>query len=184
MKYQVGQQIVFLHEAGGGIIKSILENGKIMVEDQDGFDRQFLFSELAPVYSQDYAISEEDIRGINEDETFSTAKHHVSRGELTGSRKAIDVWELDLHIEEITDSHSGWSNTDIVRKQLMELRTFVQKAKSKRIRKLIVIHGVGTGVLKEEVRSYFRKIPEVLEIYDASYSEYGKGATAVELSYS
>ena len=48
---------------------------------------------------------------------------------------------------------------------------------------LVFIHGVGLGVLKEEVRSFFRNF-EGLEVYDADFREYGKGATVVEVSYS
>ena len=52
----------------------------------------------------------------------------------------------------------------------------------KDIQKIIVIHGVGEGVLKEEIRSYLSK-QEGLEYYDADFREYGKGATAVEIHY-
>ena len=44
------------------------------------------------------------------------------------------------------------------------------------------IHGVVEGVLKEEVRSELSKI-EGVEYFDADFREYGKGATAVELTY-
>ncbi|MBL4863148.1 MAG: Smr/MutS family protein [Crocinitomicaceae bacterium] len=182
MKFHIGQKIVFLHESGGGVVNSITEEGRYIVEDEDGFERAFLTSELALVYSEDYKISEEDIQGINEDESFSYAKHHVTKEVLTGARRPIDVWELDLHIEEITESHARWSNAEILKKQMQELRSFYQRAKSKRIRKIIIIHGVGEGVLKEEVRSFFDK-QDALEYYDADYREYGKGATAVELRY-
>jgi hypothetical protein len=182
MKFQVGQKIVFLHESGGGTVKSIKEQGRYNVEDEDGFEREFLQSEIAAVYSEEYKINADEIRGINDDESYSKAKHEISQGVLTGSRKPIEVWELDLHIEEITDSHSGWTNTEILRAQMIELKTFFKKAKAKRIRKIVVIHGVGMGVLKEEVRAFFDKM-EGLQVYDADFREYGKGATAVEIGY-
>lgn len=182
MKFQVGQKIVFLHESGGGTIQSITEQGRYNVEDEDGFEREFIQGDIAAVYSEEYKIDVDQIRGLNDDESYSKAKHHISQGLLTGSRKPIEIWELDLHIEEITDSHSGWTNTEIVRAQIVELKTFFKKAKAKRIRKIVVIHGVGMGVLKEEVRSFFSKI-DGLEVYDADFREYGKGATAVEIGY-
>jgi Smr domain len=182
MRFEVGQKIVFLHESGGGIVQSISDKGRYIVEDSDGFEREFLQSEIAAVYSEEYKINAEDIRGLNDDESFSKAKHEVTQGVLTGSRKPIEVWELDLHIEEITDSHSGWSNTEILRAQMSELKTFYKKAKGRRIRKIVIIHGVGMGVLKEEVRSFFRNI-DGLDVYDADFREYGKGATAVEIGY-
>jgi len=179
MSFSVGQKITFLHEKGGGIVREILGVGKFLVEDDDGFDRICLKNELAAVHGTDYKIDEAAIAGINADETFSTAKKATL---ISQNSKGLDVWELDLHIEALTDSHSGWTNTDIVRKQLSELRSFVNRARSRRIRKLIIIHGVGTGVLKEEVREFLRN-QEGVEFYDADYREYGKGATAVEIRY-
>jgi len=182
MSFTIGQKIVFLHEKGGGVVLKLLEKGNFLVEDADGFERICLKTEIAPLYSEDYKIDEDSVRGINADESFSTGKRFERKGILTGSRKAVDVWELDLHIENLTDSHSGWSNTDIVRKQLMELKSFYNRARARQIRKLVVIHGVGTGVLREEVRMFFHG-KDGVEYFDADFREYGKGATAVEIRY-
>jgi DNA-nicking Smr family endonuclease len=73
-------------------------------------------------------------------------------------------------------------NAEILSYQLKELRNFYSKARDKHIRKLIIIHGVGEGVLKDEVRLFLSK-KEGIEYFDADYREYGKGATAVELRY-
>lgn len=182
MEFTVGQRIVFLHESGGGVVLETQPNYRYLVEDDDGFERICSKQEIAPVYRTDYKIDNDAIQGINEDETYATANELHRKGRLTGSRKKIDVWEIDLHIEELTDSHSGWTNTDIVRKQLLELRSFYNRARAKHIRKLIIIHGVGTGVLKEEVQEFLRN-KDGVEFFDANFREYGKGATAVEIRY-
>jgi hypothetical protein len=181
MTFTVGQQITFLHEHGGGTILEILGVGRFKIEDDHGFERICLKNEIAQVYSTDYKIDETAIAGINADETFSMSRKSQIKTHV-GGRAGQSVWELDLHIESLTDSHSGWTNTDIVRKQLMELHSFTKRARAKRIQKIVIIHGVGTGVLKEEVREFFRD-QDGVEFYDASYQEYGKGATAVELRY-
>lgn len=171
-----------MHEAGGGTVKSVFPN-LVIVEDENGFEQKCRFDEIAPVLGENYRINDLDIVAINADESFATIRHEVRQGELTGRRKPIELWEIDLHIESITDSHSNLSNGEIVQKQLRELRTFFQRAKSKRIRKLVIIHGVGQGVLKEEVRSYLDK-QDSISYFDADFREYGKGATAVEIFYS
>ena len=179
MSFNPGQKIIFLHEKGGGIVRQVLGVSKFLVEDEHGFERICIKNEIAPVHSTDFKIDETTISGLNADETFSTSKR-ATRVSLPA--KGSEVWELDLHIESLTDSHTGWTNTDIVRKQLVELRSFFNRARSKRIRKLIIIHGVGTGVLKEEVRAFLQE-QEGIEFYDADFREYGKGATAVEVRY-
>lgn len=182
MQFKVGQKIVFLHEVGGGTIIKPLNRGRITVEDEDGFEHACFPNEIAAVHGEDYKINVEEIVALNDDESYATIRHQVKKGNLTGKRKPVDVWEIDLHIEEISDSHRGLSNTDILMKQMRELRTFYQRAKAKRVRKLVIIHGVGQGVLKEEVRS-FLDLQEGLEFYDADFREYGKGATAVEIRF-
>jgi hypothetical protein len=107
----------------------------------------------------------------------------VTKENLNGNVKASDVWEIDLHIEELLDSHIGWSNSEILLKQMTEFRSFFKKAQEKSIAKIIVIHGVGEGVLKNEIRSFLSK-KENVEFYDASYLEYGKGATEIRIYHS
>lgn len=182
MGFKVGQKIVFLHEVGGGTVTKSLEDGRITVQDGDGFEHACFPNEIAAIHGEDYRINMEEIVALNDDESYATIRHQVKKGVLTGKRKSVDVWEIDLHIEEITDTHRGLSNADILMKQMRELRTFYQRAKAKRIRKLVIIHGVGLGVLKEEVRLFLDR-QEGIEFYDADYREYGKGATAVEIRF-
>lgn len=181
-EFSPGKKVILLHESGGGVIQEITEKGLLIVLDEDGFRRKYRRNEVTLIQSEDYKIDEEQIRSINEDESFSIAKHIIRKGQLTGKRKPVDVWETDLHIEEITDSHSGWTNTEIVNKQVQEFRSFYNNARSKRVRKLVVIHGVGEGILKEEIRAILNGHDGV-EFYDADFREYGKGATAIEIHY-
>lgn len=182
MSFHKGQKVVFVHEQGGGIILEVQNNHQFLVEDDDGFERVCRKGEITAVYSSDYKIDDAHIQDINEDETYATGQKIERSGRLTGSRKEVDVWEIDLHIEALTDSHNHLTNTEIVQKQLLEFRTFYNNARSRHIRKLVIIHGVGAGVLKEEVR-VFLSGQEGVEFFDADYREYGKGATAVEIRY-
>ena len=77
------------------------------------------------------------------------------------------------------ESHTGLSNTEILLKQMGEFKSMFKKGKKEGIHKLIVIHGVGEGVLKNEIRTYLSQQDQI-EVYDADFSEYGKGATAIE----
>jgi DNA mismatch repair protein MutS2 len=47
--------------------------------------------------------------------------------------------------------------------------------------RLRVVHGHGTGKLREAVRTYFRKHPLVAHVAPAADNEGGDGATIVEL---
>lgn len=179
---KVGERVGFLYEIGGGIIKQIQPNGQYLVEDDDGFERLFRSNELVEIHGTDFKLPDDAVAQINDDDTISE-RHYTSHKETkTGSKKPTEVWELDLHIESLLDSHSGMSNAEILTVQLRELRNFYSKAREKHIRKLIIIHGVGEGVLKDEVRIFLSK-KDGVDFYDADFRDYGKGATAAELFY-
>ncbi|MDX2361210.1 MAG: Smr/MutS family protein [Crocinitomicaceae bacterium] len=181
MKFQVGQKVVFMHEVGGGIVRSITDKGRFIVEDKDGFTSEYMASSLAAIQSEEYNL-DADFE-IDKEEAYQTkATHRTIKPRGGSSSYQHDVWEIDLHIEALTDAHRDLSNTEIVRRQLSALTTFFNKARRKSIRKLIIIHGVGEGVLKYEVRNFFDNFDGV-KYYDGDYGEYGKGATTVEIEY-
>jgi len=89
--------------------------------------------------------------------------------------------EIDLHIEELLDNYSGMSNAEIIQVQLKHFQKTLDKAINGHYRKLVVIHGVGNGRLKQEVRAILSSYNN-LRFYDGSYSKYGFGATEVVIA--
>ena len=181
MRFQIGESVVFLYETGGGVVRKI-ENGTFYIEDETGFERPFNDSELAKIHGNDYKMPDDDSLEVLEDDSMIEMNHYVRKENRTGYLKPIDVWEIDLHIHELIEDESGLTNTQILSKQISALKNIFSSAKAKHIRKLVVIHGVGEGVLKSEVHSFLSK-KEGVEFYDADFREYGKGATAVEIHY-
>ena len=182
MSFKIGQKVVFLHEIGGGVVIEIDSLNRYIVEDENGFSRPYIITDIAPVHNEDYKLVEGDYYFV-EGETSITKTTHTIREEKANSEALQgNYWEIDLHIESLTDSHKGLTNTEIINKQINAFKLFFNKARSKRMRKIVAIHGVGEGVLKHEVRSFLEKQDD-LKFYDADYGEYGKGATTIELFY-
>lgn len=88
--------------------------------------------------------------------------------------------EIDLHIEELINDHERMSNAEIVQVQMSHFQNALDKAVNEHYMKLVVIHGVGNGRLKQEVRNVLKEAG--LRFYDASYSKYGFGATEVVIN--
>src|SRR5690606_17240604 len=86
--------------------------------------------------------------------------------------------EVDLHIHQLTPSYKGMGNFEILNLQLETAKHRLEFAMAKRIQKVVFIHGVGEGVLREELYSLFRRYENV-KYYDADYQKYGLGATEV-----
>jgi hypothetical protein len=174
MEFKIGQKVTFLHESGYGMILEFKEK-EARVEDETGFDRWFDLSELVKIHSLEYG--DKGFVSEKEDSIYVGKTHRVVP-QKTGAKRGPIVWELDLHIDEILESTRGLSNTEMLVKQMSEFKNTFKKAKGQSIQRLIVIHGIGEGVLKNEVRMYLDKEDQV-EYFDADFAEYGKGATEI-----
>ncbi len=111
-------------------------------------------------------------------------KHHsetAKKSKPNASNNPAAEMEINLHIEELIDNYEGMSNAEIVIVQLKHFQNALDTAVNEHFRKLVVIHGVGNGRLKQEVRNILASHKN-LQFYDASYSKYGFGATEILIS--
>jgi len=85
---------------------------------------------------------------------------------------------VDLHIEELIDNSNKMSAGEKLNFQLTCFEQHVTNAFSGGYKKLIVIHGVGKGVLKENI---IQKLKEYsfAKHRDADYNRFGYGATEI-----
>ena len=96
-------------------------------------------------------------------------------------KKTDDVVEIDLHIQELIESAAGLSNADILEIQIEKVESEMRAAIQSGVKRIVFIHGVGQGVLKQEVTKLLKtKFPKYY-FQDASFKEYGYGATMVIL---
>lgn len=91
------------------------------------------------------------------------------------------VVEVDLHIEELIDSTLGMSNADILNYQLDKFRETMEQYKSNKGSKIVFIHGKGDGVLRNAIVNELRTKYKSCYFQDASFREYGFGATMVTI---
>lgn len=95
--------------------------------------------------------------------------------------KKLPLIEVDLHIGELLDSLAGMEPKDILEVQLDEVRK-TMNSHSRRIgQKIVFIHGKGDGVLRKTVIDLLKKDYPKAELQDASFREYGFGATLVTI---
>jgi hypothetical protein len=92
-----------------------------------------------------------------------------------------DLVEIDLHIHQLIDDTRGLSNADMLKLQLDTFRKEMDKAISTGVKKIVFIHGVGDGVLKNELRRELQRKYAKYPYQDASFREYGFGATMAVL---
>lgn len=89
--------------------------------------------------------------------------------------------EVDLHIDELIDSTAGMSNTDILNYQLDKFRDVLNEYSGRKGFKIVFIHGKGDGVLRNAILKELRTKYKSYYCQDASFREYGFGATMVTI---
>jgi hypothetical protein len=88
---------------------------------------------------------------------------------------------VDLHMKTIPDAKNGPSPTDILERQLSRFTIELKRAVAEHKKELIVIHGEGSGKLKEEVRRLSKSLYPQYIIMDAPLHKYGSGASIIIL---
>lgn len=110
-------------------------------------------------------------------EKFEGVKPEPASREIKKSKNEPE--EVDLHIEAISDSFSGLSNSEIIDLQMARFKVSLDTAVIHKTKRIVFIHGVGNGKLKYSLRKALdEKYPD-LQYQDASFKEYGYGATMV-----
>ena len=195
---KIGSEVKFLNDVGGGIVLEIFSDGTASVEGEDGFDMKYNLSELmlvsesiteqeeaynnklpdlAKIIAQD--VNEERQKLIQKD--FEVKYANVR---ATNQQRRREHMVIDLHIHELIDDQSGLQDRTKLDIQLNHFERMMRIAGEQRIKRVIFIHGVGQGVLRNQIRTRLDSYYPDCTVRDANPREYGAGATEVILGQS
>jgi len=91
------------------------------------------------------------------------------------------ILEIDLHIDELLDNTNGLSSGDMLEYQLKKFREVMDENKRNKGKKIVFIHGKGDGTLKNAILKELKTNYKSAYYQDASFREYGYGATMVTI---
>lgn len=86
---------------------------------------------------------------------------------------------IDLHIDKLTDNWKKMGNAEMLDLQLKTFEKYFDLALQHRQNMLIVVHGVGTGRLREEIHEILRHKKEVKTFVNQFHPSFGYGATEI-----
>jgi Domain of unknown function (DUF2027) len=95
--------------------------------------------------------------------------------------KKNELLEVDLHSGSLLDTTSGMSSGDILNYQLDVFRKTMDEHRGKKGFKIVFVHGKGDGVLRAAILNELRTKYKTCKNQDASFREYGFGATMVTI---
>lgn len=90
---------------------------------------------------------------------------------------------IDLHIEKLSNDWKHLSNYEILSLQLKTFEKYYLLSVLHHQPSLIVIHGVGEGVLRNEIHDILRLKKEVKSFVNQYHPAYGYGATEIFFQY-
>lgn len=131
---KIGDKVRLKDEPAYGIVTTIIGQ-RATVDIEGGFDEDFLISKLIKVEELDY-----DIKATEE-------KHQEVYVEIRQEKTN----EIDLHIENLFVHWKKIPKEEYLYRQINALKEELYHARKNKLDKLIVIHGKGTGVLKNAV---------------------------------
>ncbi len=226
-KYQLGDQVKFLNQIGGGIVTKITDDF-VFVQDDSGFDIPMQPEELIRMADQKgagklfNATMEEHLKGkgiplpaslqankaatqqpltpeeeikqlksqvANLKDQVAKLKKQLSNVQQQNSRTLSDnillqhetspgEAEVDLHIDMLSERPGDLSAHEAFEIQMHYFRLCMNHAFTNKMKKVTFIHGVGKGILKDEILKELKQYDNI-HFFDAPMSKYGVGATEV-----
>jgi hypothetical protein len=151
--------------------------------DSDFFEKPALVKSVVKddVPYRQYAVSSSEIEKemiLKRNNDMHQPARIIKKTDIKESDKIV----IDLHLSELLDSTAGMSNSEMLNYQLGKFNETMTQYAGKHGQKLVFIHGKGEGVLRAAILNELqKKHKHDCQWQDASFKEYGYGATEVRI---
>lgn len=171
--FHVGDQVVMVNDTTSGIVVDI-RNNIIVIQSKDGFTYNCEAREIIKKGNLHDLINNKNHDEFLKKNLLDNKKPIPKK--YSKKNKSIPM-EVDLHINQLVNNSKGMSNYNILDLQINYAKRKLDYAIKNKIQKVVFIHGVGEGILKNELHFLFKEY--TIQYYEASYQKYGYGATEV-----
>lgn len=152
--------------------------------ENDYFDEGALLCPIVrgDVPEREMLVSAADIQQAMQQKVRADKRPFAPVPSLIKKKEAnSSIIEIDLHIHELLDDTTGMTNTDMLNYQLDKFREIMDQYATRKGQKIVFIHGKGDGVLRKAIERELRTHYKQHDYQDASFREYGFGATMVTI---
>ncbi|MGB0789193.1 MAG: DNA mismatch repair protein MutS [Marinirhabdus sp.] len=174
---KINDTVSVIDEAITGRVISI-ENDRVTVQTADGFDVTFRTSELVV---ENPAVQQRSLYFDAASVTLEKGAAAKKPKPSVKKPKAVPPMEVDLHIQKLTNNYKRMSNFEMLDLQMETAKRQLKFAISKKIQRVVFIHGVGEGVLRAELEFLFGRTAGITH-KAADGRKYGAGATEIYIS--
>lgn len=183
----IGDEVRFLDSVGGGKVARIDTKQKLVyVEDSDGFELPTPLSQIVIIARAEQThiadtMAQPTPRDLKKKEQGTTHIPTTEERKAKGKKEAKkeDILEIDLHISALSERWRDMQRSEMMQLQLGVFQRVMRENIHNRSKKIVFIHGRGEGILKAAIASALNRDYPTCEYYDASFAQYGFGATMV-----
>ena len=128
------------------------------------------------------SLQEESVE-IDPQQLFGARKEKEEETPRQRPQKQVvgNLVEVDLHAGELLETTAGMESKDILEYQMGVFHQTLEEYKLRRGQKIVFIHGKGDGVLRQRIRWELQTKYKRFSHQDASFKQYGYGATMVTI---
>ena len=177
-------QLVFFMEESpkleSPVVKSLRPN-PVKFYRQNSYEKTRFFPQNAIVFSLLEPGMESEVEKLNEADLTKIILEKEEPKVVVRKVASSDLVEIDLHIHELLEDTRGLAKHDLLEVQMGRFRNELETAIANGTKRIVFIHGVGNGTLKQELRKELSTKYKKYGFQDASFKEYGYGATMVIL---
>lgn len=149
-EFKIGDKIKFIRSNDFGVIKEIISERKVKVEDSSNFIVQVNKDEIILQDDSTNSVSSYgDLSKIKDDSYVKRKKEKKVSN--------LNVMKVDLHIENLITDYHLMTNQEIIHAQIKKCEDVLMKSLNSNVQKLVIVHGIGEGVLKKEVHNLLNK---------------------------
>ncbi|MDE6135586.1 MAG: DUF2027 domain-containing protein, partial [Muribaculaceae bacterium] len=122
-------------------------------------------------------------RGMREKRRAVTSEERsrAQAARSTPSKSTDSIIEVDLHADSLLDTTAGLSAADILNLQIDRFTEVMKQNLGRPGQRIVFIHGKGEGVLRQALMKELTHRFKGHDVQDASFREYGFGATQVTI---
>lgn len=181
MEIKVGNSVFVIDEDLSGTVTG-LDGNRVTFECEDGFEYTYFKDQLIVLDGDGKATHEVKAYQAEKEKSYSNAwavEHNPTsffeeRIKFKGKKP-----EFDLHIEVIAPEAKFSTKHEALLFQLDFVRHVIHLAYRRRVPRLVFVHGVGKGVLRDQLREMLTNDYPNIEFLDGPYTKFGDGATEV-----
>ena len=142
--------------------------------DNKAFFHIQLFDIIKPKPKKEVIVHEKILKHIEVDKS----SHFTFADALNKSK-----YEIDLHIEKLYPNYKNLAPSEMLQIQLKEFQNALDLAIATHQKEIVFIHGIGKGLLKNEIHLKLNQTNWVYKYVNNYDSRYGYGATEVFFRY-